>query len=394
MKNKVMKLVLMLAVYGLVLTGCGSSKETATEEAVTEEVVAEEAVVEEEPTEEEKAAEAAVYYEDGRSYFYGINDKERDFQVAYDNFQKAVELGHVDANYYLGVLNYDYGFPKLDYEVAKAYFDACPENPYAQIMLGFMYKNGRPVEKDVEKAREMFQTVVDNGYVEGYYGLAKIFKDEKDYATMYEYYEKVLEATEQGFISAATNDIGYMYANGEGVEEDKDLAMEWYEKGAALGNVSSMNNIAHHYAFVLEEPDYVKAMEEYQKAAALGSGAAMHSIGYLYQNGYGVEVDHDKAMEWFLKAAEVDYAHGIMWIGYTYYQGIGVEPDYAKALEWFKKAEELENAEAINQIGLMYCDGSAGEVNYEKAIEYFDKAAELDFEVAAQNAAAVREMIQ
>ncbi len=40
------------------------------------------------------------------------------------------------------------------------------------------------------------------------------------------------EGTEQLYIVEAMGNIGYMYANGKGVEQDYTKAMEWYEKAA------------------------------------------------------------------------------------------------------------------------------------------------------------------
>jgi hypothetical protein len=41
------------------------------------------------------------------------------------------------------------------------------------------------------------------------------------------------------------NDIGRLYANGEGVPQDYAKAREWYEKAAALGSNTASQQIAH-----------------------------------------------------------------------------------------------------------------------------------------------------
>lgn len=66
--------------------------------------------------------------------------------------------------------------------------------------------------------------------------------------------------------------IGYMYYNGEGVEQDYAEAMEWFEK-----------------------------------AAEQGSAEAMYAMGYMYHNGEGVEQDAEKAAEWGQKAMDAGY---------------------------------------------------------------------------------------
>ena len=95
-----------------------------------------------------------------------------DLADAHTNFTKSQELGNTEANFYLGVLADWYGYPKKDYEQAKVYYEQSGDNPYAQISLGFLYYNGQGVEQDMEKGKELFQSVADQGVVEGYYGLA------------------------------------------------------------------------------------------------------------------------------------------------------------------------------------------------------------------------------
>ena len=60
-----------------------------------------------------------------------------------------------------------------------------------------------------------------------------------------------------------------MYSNGNGVEQDYTKAMEWFEKGAELGDADSMGMLAA-----------------------------------MYSNGNGVEQDYEKAKEWAEKYKE------------------------------------------------------------------------------------------
>lgn len=75
------------------------------------------------------------------------------------------------------------------------------------------------------------------------------------------------KAAEQGFAIAQCN-LGYMYQNGYGVEQDYSKAIEWYRKAA--------------------EQDYARAQND---------------LGYMYKYGYGVGQDYSKAVEWYRKAA-------------------------------------------------------------------------------------------
>lgn len=76
-----------------------------------------------------------------------------------------------------------------------------------------------------------------------------------------------------GFDDPATPEemyeLGKKYADGDGVEQDYALAMDWYLKAAEAGSAEAMNN-----------------------------------VGTMYYNGWGVSVDKKVAREWFEKAAE------------------------------------------------------------------------------------------
>lgn len=324
MKKKLLILLLAGAMIITSLAGCGSTS-SGKEEVIQTQNNAMDANTEVEVTTEEetvtKEAKANEYYEAGRACLYRLDGAEINLEDAYNNFEKAVELGKVDANFYLGLLCDWYNYPKTDYEMAKNYYEKCENNPYANINMGLLYLNGCGVDEDKEKAKEIFQTVIEQGYIEGYYGNACIAYEEEDYNAAYEYLNKVVEeGTEQLYIADAMVGVGSLYCDGYCVEQD-----------------------------------FAKALELYTKALDLGSVEAMSNMGMLYDNGAGVEQDYAKALEWYEKAVALGSKTGMNNIGVMYYFGNGVEQSYEKALEWCEKAAALgnktaeANAEAIRK---------------------------------------------
>jgi TPR repeat protein len=55
-------------------------------------------------------------------------------------------------------------------------------------------------------------------------------------------FQEVKEAAEQGDADAQYN-LGLMYDNGEGVEQDKFEAVKWYKKAAEQGHAEAQNNL-------------------------------------------------------------------------------------------------------------------------------------------------------
>jgi uncharacterized protein len=116
---------------------------------------------------------------------------------------------------------------------------------------------------------------------------------------------------EQGFANAQNN-LGVLYAKGEGVPQDYAAAMSWY-----------------------------------RKAAEQGSAYAQDSIGLMYTNGEGVPKDYAAAVSWYRKAAEQGFANAQNNLGLMYTKGQGVPKDYVQAHMWFNLAASANNANAI-----------------------------------------------
>ena len=355
--------MLMATIMLVSLVGCGSTEEVAETpaETIVEEtsIEAEESSVEEttESAEEAKAIEATEHLTNGRTSLYGLDGTELSLETAYNEFTKAVELGNVEANFYLGLLCDWYSYPEENFEMAKTFYEASGDSAYAKINLAFLYCYGSGVTEDKEKASTMFQEVIEQGYAEGYLGSAYMAYDEEDYSTALENLNKALEGTEQVYRAYAMNKIAIMYYNGKGVEQDYALAIEWYQKAGELAHRNALNELgAFYYNGNNVEQDYAKALEFWGKSANLGNSSALFNIAWLYEGGEGVEQDYAKALEMYEKSADLGNTSAMNAIGYFYSHGLGVEQDYAKALEWYEKSAELgnesakENAEQIRSL--------------------------------------------
>lgn len=322
-------------------------------------------------------------YEAGRAFLFG---QEINLAEAHAYFEKALEYGKTEANFYLGELCDRYNYPKRDYEKAREYYEADPDNPYSQIALGILYYNGRGLEKDTVKAQELFNAVIEAGCVEGYWGSGVIAYDNEDYDTALECWNKVLEGDEQLYIEDAMRKIGNLYYFGQGVEQDDVQAKEWWEKAAELGDAAAMSNVGVLYEYGEGvEWDYAQAVEWYEKAAELGDDTAMRNIGLMYATGRGIKQDYARAIEWWEEAAALGNIDAMRDMGLLYENGRGVEQDYAQAAKWYERAAELGNVDAMNNIGNLYYHGQGVEQDYDRAKEWYETAAELGNAGAMRN---------
>ncbi len=125
---------------------------------------------------------------------------------------------------------------------------------------------------------------------------------------VFSYYMK---AAQRGDLQAIVN-AGSCYDKGSGVDEDTDMAFQYYEIAAIGGH-----------------PD------------------AQWQVGYYYFDGWGsIEVDYAKAVQWFEKAyrnpksERRNKVRSAAYLGICYRMGLGVVQDDDVALEFLQEAEE------------------------------------------------------
>ena len=127
-----------------------------------------------------------------------------------------------------------------------------------------------------------------------------------------EYYT---QAAEQGHMSACLN-LGIMYHFGVGVPQSPEREMKWFKAAAELGGVCrgcSMVGVMYGQGQGVEQ-DFAAAFRWYYKAALLGDMYAMGNIGYMYEQGEGVDADEAKAIEWMQHSAKAGYEPAQDWL--------------------------------------------------------------------------------
>jgi uncharacterized protein len=103
---------------------------------------------------------------------------------------------------------------------------------------------------------------------------------------------------EKGDARAQFN-LGYLYANGWGVQRDYAESAKWY-----------------------------------QKAADQGLSVAQYNLGRAYSDGDGVVQDYTEAARWYQLAADQDYPAAQLSLGIAYAYGQGVPRDVVNAYMW------------------------------------------------------------
>ena len=144
---------------------------------------------------------------------------------------------------------------------------------------------------------------------------------------------------EKGDVRAQCN-LGLMYVQGQGVEQDSKEAVYWYQKAADQGDAKSQFKLAE-----------------------------------MYGQGPGVGRDVKEALKWLRKAAEQGHAEAQVVLGKEYFDGERVEQDFKQGFKWCRKAAEQGHADAQGGLGMMYEDGKGVEQDYVTAHMWFNIAA-------------------
>ena len=187
-----------------------------------------------------------------------------------EEIRKAVEQGHAEAQYRLGLMySFGQGAPQDSREAAKLIRKAAEQgHAKAQFILGFMYSTGEGVPQDYEEAVKWIRKVAEQGY------------------------------------ALAQFSLGLKYDKGDGVPEDDREAVKWYQLAAEQGYVCAQFTLGLKYDKGVGVPENdVEAMKWYRKAAEQGDAEAQFNLGYMYANGEGVGRDYVKAYIWANLAA-------------------------------------------------------------------------------------------
>src|SRR5262245_10539441 len=108
---------------------------------------------------------------------------------------------------------------------------------------------------------------------------------------------------EQGY-AEGQNNLGALYANGQGVPQDYVEAAKWYRLAADQGYAAAQYNLGEVYATGHGVPqDYTEAAKWFRLAADQGDADAQYHLAYLYASGQGLPRDHVRAHMWFSLSA-------------------------------------------------------------------------------------------
>lgn len=134
-------------------------------------------------------------------------------------------------------------------------------DPESLHILGTLYENGEGVERDMERAADLFRQAADQGLAASKFRYGLMLLDGRGVERDDELGRAQLEAAQNDGFPAAAYVLGNIYREGRGVDVDEERAAELYLQGAMVGHPPSQMNYAVMLAAGLgvEEPDVIQA---------------------------------------------------------------------------------------------------------------------------------------
>lgn len=169
---------------------------------------------------------------------------------------------------------------------------------------------------------------------------------------------------------AAASSLGYMYLVGDGVQEDRGMAMRYLEMAAELGDPRGMSNLAT----VILQDDPGRALGLFTAAGEAGHVSAMMYAATMLRGGHGIPADPQAAAMWLERASSED-AEAAHILAHMLRTGEGVPEDKPKAAVLYKQAAEAGIADAQYDLAMMLDSGDGVPTDREGAERWFREAA-------------------
>lgn len=287
-------------------------------------------------------------------------------------------------------------------------------DPETQYQIGILYKNGKVVPYDIQKALLYLNTAVDKNHPIAQFTIGLLYYEGKVVKKCFDQAKKFFELSANQNNAEALDYLGNIYYKGENVEKNYEKAFQYFELSAKQDNPDALCKIGYFYENGYScRKDFHKAKDFYEKSAKHNYPLALNYLGMIFIQGTGIAIDHKKGVQYLeqaeklncpeacvnlgyfynFKSKNLDYSKGryyyekaiqlgsitaFLYMGNLYFFGVGVQQDFLQAKEWYEKAAEHDDADAFNVIGHLYHTGKGVAVNYTKAKEYFEKAVKKD----------------
>ena len=217
---------------------------------------------------------------------------------------------------------------------------------FAQYALGKKYRDGQGVERNIQKAVELFTLAAKQGNSFAAFALGKMFLSNdaslpRDEAAALNW---ITYASERGNQFAQCY-LGKLLLKGaDGIPQDTNAALRWLRASVDQGNVYAEYALAMAYLKGKRVPkDALKALELLRHASSQDHQFAQYQLGKMLLQGEEAPKDVAAAVHWLTVSAMHGNQYAQYALGKLYLLGRDVEKDKASAAKWFQMAADQGN---------------------------------------------------
>lgn len=249
---------------------------------------------------------------------------------------------------------------------------------FAQYALGKKYRDGQGVERNIQKAVELFTLAAKQGNSFAAFALGKMYLSDdpalsRNVAAALKW---ITNAAEHGN-QFAQYYLGKLLLKGtDDISQDTNSALRWLLASVEQGNVHAEYALAMAYLKGESVPkDSLKAMELLKRASSREHQFAQYQLGKLLLQGEDVPKDVVAAVHWLTASAMHGNQYAQYALGKLYLLGKGVEKDKDRAAKWFQMAANQGNEYA--QFYLKHMDDPMGQSPAAAVITLFHSLANI-----------------
>lgn len=186
-------------------------------------------------------------------------------------------------------------------------------------------------------------------------------------------------------------EMGMAYKNGDGVEQDPEMAIAFFKIAAELGHMLAQMAVGSYY-YALN--DCYEAIKWIGMAAELGNAEALFNMGIFYLEGMGCDQDMEKCASYLHRAARRRHPEAQFAYADLLSNGWGIEQDEKRAAKWYLDAAENGHVEAMYRLGEIYEEGRGVDTDLAAAAKWYNAACEKGHRMAAQKLVMVKVKMQ
>lgn len=265
--------------------------------------------------------------------------------------EEAVKLGQRQQVFHPDDIQDDDPAEQAEGEQAKQTKGHSPDESnagqgFAQYALGKKYRDGQGVERNIQKAVELFTLAAKQGNSFAAFALGKMYLSNdaslpRDEATALNW---ITYASERGNQFAQCY-LGKLLLKGaDGIPQDTNAALRWLRASVDQGNVYAEYALAMAYLKGKIVPkDALKALELLRHASSQDNQFAQYQLGKMLLQGEETPKDVAAAVHWLTVSAMHGNQYAQYALGKLYLLGKDVEKDKASAAKWFQMAADQGN---------------------------------------------------